>query len=303
MPDIAEREQALEEDRVDVVFGSGSKGWYDSMERKPGIKLDTFGVGEVMMFHINQMVPPFDDVRVRRAVAYALDRDDLIATTDAHLASKVFSPVPYGLLPGGISVEMAVKLGLDYETDREKARALLAEAGYPDGFTVKLISSSKRIHQALYESLARQLAEIGITCRVTVVSHSEMHRQIRSKAWPIVLYGAWRPTADVYLTRFFHSDSVIVTGKSPDTNFSGYNLIDELIEDARMETDPVRQVQFWEQAQVRILDDMVAYPVFTVSQLFARRDHVFYGHQLKSNMSLYPQFTEKTDMIVDVPAD
>jgi peptide/nickel transport system substrate-binding protein len=48
------------------------------------------------------------------------------------------------------------------------------------------------------------------------------------------------------------------------------------------------------QAQIKILSDAAAYPVFFTNQCFARRSDVDYGHPLKASMALYPQITEKT---------
>jgi peptide/nickel transport system substrate-binding protein len=110
----------------------------------------------------------------------------------------------------------------------------------------------------------------------------------------MVIYVAWRPNADAYLSQFFHSDAIIVTGAKPDTNFFQYSKIDRLIEAARLEIDPDRQIQLWGQAQIRILDDMAAYPIMYTKQCYARRSWVEYGHPLISTMALYPQFTEKT---------
>ncbi|MGA6927031.1 MAG: hypothetical protein WBY88_15180, partial [Desulfosarcina sp.] len=72
------------------------------------------------------------------------------------------------------------------------------------------------------------------------------------------------------------------------------NKVDGLIEAARLEIDPERQIRLWIQAQIRILDDMAAFPIMTTSQCYARRSVVDYGHPLISTMALYPQFTEKT---------
>jgi peptide/nickel transport system substrate-binding protein len=105
---------------------------------------------------------------------------------------------------------------------------------------------------------------------------------------------AWRPNADAYLSRFFHSDAIILTGARPDTNFSSYDKVDRLIEAARLEIDPERQIQLWVQAQIRILDDMAAFPIMYSKQCYARRTIVDYGHSLVSTMALYPQFTENT---------
>jgi len=156
------------------------------------------------------------------------------------------------------------------------------------------VSSKARIYIVNYEVLRAQLARIGIRCNIKVVSHAEMHKLIRRGGYPLVLYGAWRPNADAYLTRFFHSDSIVVTGARPDTNFSHYDKVDRLIEAARLEIDPQKQINLWKQAQIRILSDVAAYPLFQAKQFYARRDCVEYGHPVKASMALYPQITEKT---------
>jgi peptide/nickel transport system substrate-binding protein len=113
----------------------------------------------------------------------------------------------------------------------------------------------------------------------------------------VVIYAAWRPNADAYLTRFFHSGSIVVAGKKPDTNFAHYGKVDKLIEDARLEIDPMKQINLWGQAQVMIMSDMAAYPVMYTIQGVARKGYVDYGHPLLSTMALYPQFTEKTRLM------
>lgn len=210
------------------------------------------------------------------------------------LAGPVFSPVPDKFLPGGLSEKDARALVLDYASDPAKARQLMADAGYPDGFSLDLVSSEKRLYRTYYEEIGRQLSAIGITLNITIVPHSDMHRKIRSTPQALVVYVGWRPNADAYLTRFFHSDSIIVTGKKPDTNFSHYSGVDSLIEAARLEINPAKQINLWTQAQVKILSDMVAYPIMYNVQEFTRNTVVDYGHPLLSTMALYPQITEKT---------
>jgi len=139
-----------------------------------------------------------------------------------------------------------------------------------------------------------QLAEVGVNLKVNVVDHSTMHSMIREDANPIVVYIAWRPNADVYLTRFFLSDSTVVTGSAPDTNFSHYDQIDDLIKAARAETDPEKQIEIWKEAQLKIMSDMVAYPLHFQQQVYARSNAVDYGHDLISVLALYPGVTEAT---------
>lgn len=294
IPDIRHREAALVAGELDVIMGSGEKGWPEKIERMAGIQVDTHGVGEVATIFLNTGVPPLNDVRVRRAIALALDRDAFLATTSSRFVGAVYSPVPAQFLPGGLTRLEAEQLKLAYRQDLPKARQLLAEAGVPDGFALDLVTSEKRLYRTYYEEMCRQLALIGIDCRIHVETHADMHKLIRREPKPLVVYVAWRPNADVYLSQFFHSDAIVVSGAKPDTNFSCYDKVDQLIEAARLEIDPRRQTQLWVQAQIRILDDMAAYPVMYTNQCYARRANVDYGHPLVSTMALYPQFTEKT---------
>ena len=296
IPDIKDREKAFERGDLDVIAASNKKGWMESLQNKENMIIDSHGVGEVATIHFNTQIKPLDDIRVRQAIAFSLSRQGFLDTTNPKFSGGVYSPVPEQFLPGGLSLEDVRTLDLEYPQNINKARQLLKDAGYPDGFTLDLVSSEKRVYRTYYDTLKKQLAKVNITCNVKIVTHSSMHKQIRKSSKPIVIYPAWRPNADVYLTRFFHSDSIVVTGKKPDTNFSHYNKIDKLIEAARLEIDPKKQINLWVQAQIRILNDMVAYPIMYTKQLFIRKKYVDYGHALISTMALYPQFTEKTNL-------
>ena len=297
LPDIRDREAALLAGELDVMMGSGEKGWPEKMGRQPGVTVDTHGVGEVATIYFNTLARPLDDIRVRRAIVLALERKAFMETMSSVLIGAVYSPVPASFLQGGLTKEEAVRNHLVPTQDLAKARQLLAAAGYPDGFSLDLVTSEKRLYRAYYEEMRRQLLRIGIDCRLSVKTHSEMHRIIRRDPQSIVIYVAWRPNADAYLSRFFHSDASIVIGARPDTNFCQYNKVDQLIAAARVEIDSQRQTHLWKQAQIQILSDMVAFPIMYTKQCYARRNTVEYGHPLVSTMALYPQFTEKTRLV------
>ena len=295
-PDIEDREAALRTGKLDVITGSGDKKWFRRITNEPDLIVDTHGVGEVITIYLNTRLKPFDDIRVRRAIALAVNRNGFLETVSRQFSAPVYSPVPADFLPGGLNQSQLEALALPYRQDMSEAKRLLAEAGYPDGFTVDLVSSEKRLYRSCYKEVSQQLAEVGINCRTTTVTHPMMHKRIRNHHLPLVLYVAWRPNADGFLSRFFHSDASVVFGKKPDTNFSCYSKVDRLIEEARLEIDPQKQIQLWQQAQIRILNDAAAIPIMSVKQCYVRRANVRYGHRLVSTMALYPQFTEKTTL-------
>ncbi len=294
MPDLSSRELALRNGQVDVVNGAPDKAWVDKMKSVPNVKVDVFGVGESAVLNFNTNAAPLNKIEVRKAIAYALDRDEFLALVGPGIGENVYSPVPAKFLAGGLTEQEAAAKGVDYKTDRAKAKKLLADAGLPNGFSVDVFTTEMTGYRVLYESMQAQLAKVGINLNVKLVDHSSFHSMVRKDANPLVIYIAWRPNADVYLTQFLHSDSIVVTGKKPNTNFSHYNKIDNLIDQARNETDQNKQVALWKEAQIKALEDMVVYPIQYQNQVYARSTAVDYGHELVSVLALYPGIDEKT---------
>lgn len=295
LPDTAERYLAYSEGRADVIRGDDEIHTYETLPRESVV--DVFGVPELAQVHFNTSVKPLDDIRVRKAIAYALDRDVFLRNFNPLTTHNIYSAVPKQYLPGGLSAKQVLELGLDYAYDPDKARGLLAEAGYADGFSLNVVASKLNHLLKNYLSLRDQLQQVGIRINLNIVEHAKMHRLIRRNESALVLYEAWRLNTDMALERFFHSDSIVVTGKNPDTNFSHYRKIDDLIARARQEMDQQKQIRLWEYAQAEILEDMIAYPLHGRKRIFFRRDYVDYGHTLNSSVALYPQITEKTELL------
>lgn len=294
-PDPVERYAAFHRKDLDLI-----RAETETVQGKPfssDVLIDVFGVPEVALIHFNTSEAPLDDLRVRRAIAYALDRDGFLANFPSATVGNVFAPIPKKFLPGGVPPQEVKALGLDYPTDLKKSHALLVEAGYPGGFTLNLVATKLSHVLKNYEMLKTQLARVGIRINLEIVDHSLMHRKIRLDLNPIVIYEAWRPNTDVFLSRFFHSDSIVLTGKNPDTNFSHYRDIDKLILLAREEMNPLKQEKLWEYAQIKLLEDMIVYPLHYRNKVYIRQGYLDYGHILDASMALYPQITEKTQLL------
>jgi peptide/nickel transport system substrate-binding protein len=296
MADITSREAGLLAGELDIINGTPDIAFVEKLAAEEGVVVDVFGVGEVAVVHFNTSVEPLDNPDVRKALAYAMDRDEFLALFGEPVAENVFSAVPAKFLAGGLTQEEVEELDLAYDVDREMAQQMLADAGYPDGFELEVITSEMAGYRRIYENLQAQLAEVGVDLQVSVVDHSTMHSQIREDVNPIVVYIAWRPNADVYLTRFYHSDSIVVTGAKPDTNFSHVDTIDDLIESARVATTADEQIQVWKDAQIVLLEDMYSYPLHFQQQVYARSEDVDYGHDLVSVLALYPGIDENTTL-------
>jgi len=293
LPDADQRLSAIMDKKMHIIVGEPDARWLQRIKDKKDLRLDSFGVSETVNIYFNTTSPPFSDIRVRKAVAYAVDRNQFLTPFGPGLVYSVFSPVP-PYMPGGLREQEIKTLGLDYDTNLNKAKQLMAEAGIKDGFQMDVVVSEVGSFSNNYRTLQAQLAAINITMTLHLVDHATMHRLIRQDFNPIVIYEAFRPTTDEFLSRFFHSSATISSGKSPATNFSHYKGIDQLIEKARLERFTSRQIKLWEYAQIKLLEEMVVYPLHHKNQTYVRWNTVDYGHPIISTMALYPQFTEET---------
>jgi len=296
MPEVASRELGLRSGELEVVEGRREQDWVETIGANPGIVVDSFGPGEAVVLHFNLKRDELGKKDVRKAIAYALDWNEFLAFF-GDTAEALYSTVPVKYLAGGLTYPELWAAGLAYDVDREKAKDLLADAGYPNGFSMEAVTSERASYRRVYEQIQAQLRQVGIDLQLKVVDHSTMHALIRDDVNPIVIYIAWRPNADVYLTRFYHSDSVVVDGAKPDTNFSHYTGIDDLIEAARVQVDADMRIACWKEAQREIAEYLVSYPLFMLKYIFARSEKVDWGYELKTTVALYTQITEKTRIL------
>lgn len=305
MPSISSREAGLETGELDVIEGPPEQPWVESMQDREVGDVMVFGPGETATLHFDTSTEPLNQLEVRRALARCIERGEVRATVGETVTDPLVSPVP-SLLAGGMTEEEVGAEDLLYPVDRDAATQALNDAGV-EGFRTEVVVSERASYLAPTQNLQSQLAQCGVQLDLRVVDHSTMHTLIREDANQIVLYIAWRPNADVFLTRFYHSDSAVVTGASPDTNFSHLGetdlngdgeteSIDALIEEARAELDADRQAELWRDAQFEILDWAAAYPLYIKKLVFARSADVDFGYDVDSTLALYPQINELTSL-------
>ncbi len=307
---VSSRELGLRTGELDIIEGQNEAKWVEKVATFPEVTTPAFGPCEVQMLHINMSKKPFDDIRVRKALGYAISREQIAAFMGKSLAVPIYSSAMAPPAMGALTKEEAEAAGVVYENDIEKAKELLTEAGHPDGIGFEvIISELATSYRKPMVGIQAQLKKAGIDMQLKVVDHSSFHTLIRDDASPLVYYACWRPNTDVFLTRFYHSDSVVVSGKKPDTNFSHYGAvdsdgdgevdpIDDLIEKARWELDADKQSALWKEAQIELLKDAAVVPAIRLKYVFPMKSYVDLGHPLEFSWSTYsPQVTEKTRIL------
>lgn len=289
MPSDATRDLALQSGEVDMAFGRQTDQWVDRMRKLKGVKVISIEPAELNALHLNIKAKPLDDIRVRQAIAHAIDRKAMVHLLGTLVAREAVSVLPDSNL-GTATLALP-----DY--DIAKAKKLLAEAGYGGILTIKAIVSTHPTLSKITEGLQAQLQAAGIVLDMQPVDHPTWHQQIRKDLSPVVMYQAFRfPVADAYLSPFFYSRSAIGQPTAV-TNFSHCDVADQEIEAARKEPDIEKQKALWKAAQEKVLVALCSVPFSASLQVWALSDKLDLGHEMVGSLNLVPDLTEKSRFI------
>lgn len=150
---------ALRAGDVDVVYNMQAPELLSTFESDDAYQvLEGTSNGEVLLA-MNNKAAPFDDIRVRQAVMHAIDKQAVVDTAWNGYGTVVGGPVP----PTDPYYEDLTDL---YPYDPDRARELLAEAGYPDGLEVTFTVPTRPYATAVSEIVVSQLAEVGMDARI-----------------------------------------------------------------------------------------------------------------------------------------
>jgi peptide/nickel transport system substrate-binding protein/oligopeptide transport system substrate-binding protein len=210
----------------------------------------------VRFYGFNTRIRPFDDRRVRQAILAAMDREQIIEEIHLGKHTAARGVVPPGTL--GFNPALAAP-----GHDPGRARALLAEAGYPGGRGLPKLefwsSATNEAIQREHDLIRRSLAAVGIQAEFKYLPDwPAFSKALAEGRLPAFLY-AWFadvPDPDNFLTKLFHS-------KSP-RNYTRYHnpVVDELLTAARTAVDPQRRAEHYRRAEQVIMDDAVIVPVW-----------------------------------------
>ena len=238
----AAREAALLGGEVDFITTVAPQA-VEALESDENVVVQIAPALSYRYIGLNVTREPFDDVRVRQAIAYAIDRQQLCEAGDFGLCTTLNGPV-----------DTASPWYFDYapyEQDLDKARELLAEAGYPDGFEMELLPTSTysdTVRQA--QVLQAQLAAVGITTTINAPEWAEW-LELEGNFMYDGYICSWNGLidADSYYYLQHRTDEVF--------NFTGYSNpeFDELVEQGRQVADFDERYAIYEQANQILVDE------------------------------------------------
>ncbi len=161
------------------------------------------GWGGCQWLGFNQDYPPFNDIRVRKAVRYAIDVDAIIAGAYNNVAKRANAMIAPEILGYW-------KDAPQYEVDLGKAKQLLKEAGYPNGFTTE-IGVPVNIPWGIVgaQIIQQQLKKIGIDAKIKVLETSAMYPYWGKESHPGMQYTSYTAILDPgYWVEWFTTDQI-----------------------------------------------------------------------------------------------
>jgi peptide/nickel transport system substrate-binding protein len=260
IPEPATRANLVERGDADLVIDLQASD-VQSLEAKGKLKvISTPQYNSVTFISMNNKIPPFDNVNVRRAIAYALPYDDMFKAALFGRGKPLFDATwTEGKAPnGGYPIAQPVKL------DLERARAYLKEAGLPEGFAttfsfnVGQASTAEPMSALVKESLEK----IGIKVDIQKLPDAQMSAAINEKKLPLFTEGitAWLPSTDYFYRNFY-------TGNQRWNYSSTDNAeIDKIAQDARFQSDKVKYEEEGKELNTIAFDQMLQIPLWQTAQ-------------------------------------
>lgn len=271
IPETATRIAALEAGDVDLI--SDVPPAYVKKTPK-GIKTVTIPGTRAFFLAMNVNMKPFNDVRVRQAMNYAVDVDSIIKNVLNGLARRIDNP----LLPEAFGYSPTPV----YSYDPAKAKSLLAEAGYPNGFEMGI--DVEPTLKEMAEALAGQLGAVGVKAKVNVMEKAALSKKYEPGGSQAALtsWGNSEADADGVLSKQFWSKRYGCDLLGPKGTqgcadvYSGYANaeVDAAIEAGARNVDPEKRKESYAKALKIIAEETPWVFLYNPEEIYAHRDRV-----------------------------
>jgi len=257
IPDESTQIAALRTGAIDWSELVAASYWSALDKTAPGLLSAKVAGASTQGVRLKCNVPPFDDVNVRRAMMIGTDIKAHIALLGAGPLQIDFFPA----YPGDPAVytpmaELPAETRLLYDYNPTLAKKMLADAGYPDGLTIELVSQTPPATLARASLLADQWEKIGVKVEIKAVDDTTFGELRYARTYKhAILTNAETGGIVVLLTRFFRTGEVL--------NFSDYSnkRVDELIDMMKAEMDIAEQNRLAKEAALIVLNEVSNVPL------------------------------------------
>ncbi len=225
----------------------------ESAERLTGnVRRVTTPTVNIMFLGMHASVPQFKNKLVRQAVTYAIDKEALTRGVLKGYATPLDAPI--GPPQYGYSADLQPKLTYD----PQKAKQLLAQAGYPNGFDVEFLVPMGQYNKVkeIAEAIAKMLGDVGIRARIVTQDQNTGFAAIQQGKAPLYIFGRGNVIdPSEYLHQYFH------TG---DTKRLDYSIpeVDAALDAEQAAFDPAERLNLLHHAMSVLMDEAPAVWLF-----------------------------------------
>lgn len=274
IPDAGTQMSALQAGDVDVIF-INEPGQMARLEKDRNLRVEPVNLESLIYLGYNCAQPPFDEIKVRRALSHAVNRAEIIEMALGGMGIEAHTLLHPSLLGHNPDLK---SYGQEY--DPSKARALLAEAGFtqaPDGswhrdgkkLAGKLLTSNRAPNESIATVLQSQFKAIGVPVEIQQLDSAAVMKATTEGAFDLLL---WRydwsdPDAlNIYLSgkRIRQTNRVFYSNKQ----------VDDLFEAGLREFDPEKRSQIYQEAQKILLAESPWQPLYHPMEGMVMRNRV-----------------------------
>lgn len=221
-------------------------------EENPDIRVQSVLRSQLQYMAFNTAKKPFDDPRVIEAMRYMFDYEGLSRTVMKGLGVQRNVLVPYGAF-GGLNKQE----GAPYTFDMDKAKKLLEEAGYADGFSASIYLSTDPISAPLTQHLVQNASKLGVKLNIEQMASSELFSRYRGRNFEAIMSYWSTPLPDAHgmVSRFAaNSDNSTETGSPTYPTWRAGWIdpkINEMAKAAIFEQEPDKRIEIYRELQQR----------------------------------------------------
>jgi peptide/nickel transport system substrate-binding protein len=268
VPSAGNRRALLVKGDVDMSYEMPPKDFAELSQEKGSVKVVSVPVENAIWYlGMNVTKPPFDNVKVRQAVAYALPYDKMYDTAIYARGVKLWgatSNVPKAATwpqPDG------------YKTDMVKAKALMKEGGYENGFetTLSFDLGSGTISEPMAVLIQESLAQIGIKTTINKIPGANWRAALLKKDMPLIInrFGGWLNYPEYFFFWCYHGQNAVFNTMSYQNA-----AMDKQIDAARFEDNKLNYEQLVKNFVQRSFDDVPRVPMFQPTQDVAMQKNI-----------------------------
>ncbi len=269
IPEDEARVNALLNGEVDVIANLPIQ----SIERVNGSgRASAVGVrgSRIMFVALNPIIEPLKSLQVRQAIAHAIDKEALIHGILQDHAYRLDGPLGPGM------VGYAPDLGPRYDYDPAKAKQLLAQAGYADGFDVDFYTTVNRFpkDKEIATAIVNMLNQVGIRAKLQLPEFATYIAQFGRGEYAAYYVGRGDVTdPSEYLQQYFR------TGVTKRINFSDPEVDRLLVAQAR-ELDPAKRTALLRDAQTKILEQVPVVFLYQYQDIYGASSRVEFAPRM-----------------------